>query len=456
MTDQAFELQLQAAYDSFADEAPTHVDSITLAAVVARGTARPWRRVTRPTFMLPGWVPIILGALLVIGLLGALAVGALLLNTPHEYRGLVERGPDMSVARDRPIVVPLSDDRVVIAGGQYGSAAELVPVIFDPRFGTYSTFTGDIPTGSGNGLLLPDGRVLMTAYDLLRSERGWAGIYLLDPASMTARFASLPLAPYVQSPAPTPPFGPEPAIALLHSGKVLIIGDGAGTPEGSKAFIFDPILETLTQVGSMAHARKYPSITTMNDGRVLVAGGSDQASPATVYASADAGLNDGEIFDPTTNQFTSAGILPSVRGPAESFLMADGNVLIEAWGDNTSRFGGDPALAVALDRYDPVAATFTQLEPGNWPGPPTLTQLNDGRLLLTGMSLVGTEVEKHSAPWAAIYDPVTGQLTEQDQPRAIFPQGAATADGLVVLVGGYTDPPLTPGIPAVPWVDISQ
>jgi hypothetical protein len=72
------------------------------------------------------------------------------------------------------------------------------------------------------------------------------------------------------------------------------------------------------------------------------------------------------------------------------------------------------------------------------------------------MSLVGPEGSKQGMPWASIYDPLTSELTPQDAPRAIFPVGATTTDGLVVLVGGYTDPPLIPGIPAVPWVDISQ
>ena len=138
--------------------------------------------------------------------------------------------------------------------------------------------------------------------------------------------------------------------------------------------------------------------------------------------------------------------MPTVRGNANGFLLPNGNVLIEQAGDNSTRFGG-PQEPVALDLFDPVAGTFTALEPGNWPGPPTVTQLVDGRLLLTGM-------EPPSTPWAATYDVLTGALVYLNSPRAIFPHGAATADGSVVLAGGFTDPPLTLGNSAVPWTDV--
>jgi len=80
-----------------------------------------------------------------------------------------------------------------------------------------------------------------------------------------------------------------------------------------------------------------------------------------------------------------------------------------------------------------------------------VTQLNDGRLLLTGLVL------RSGALWAATYDPVTDELTPQvETSRAIFPRGATTSDGRTVLVGGYHEPPLDPSNPAVPWTDVFQ
>ena len=131
--------------------------------------------------------------------------------------------------------------------------------------------------------------------------------------------------------------------------------------------------------------------------------------------------------------------------------MLDGRVLIEHAGDNNTRFGDFAAVPVALDVFDPNTNTFSRHEPGNWPGPPTVTQLKDGRLLLTGLE------HQNGKTWAATYDIQTGVLTDQPETsRAIFPQGATTSDGHTVLVGGYTDPPPALGNPAVPWTDIFQ
>ena len=446
MTEQPFELRLRAAYDAFASEALVEVDAVALAALVTRTSPRP-RFALRPFGLArPSWLGVALAALLLIlALVGMAIVGSMLLERSRDFRGVISAAPNMSVARDRPVVVALSDGRVVIAGGQLAASTDPISAeIFDPRTGGYSPFSGDIPTGSGSGLLLPDGRVLIRVFDLSRSSAGYGGIYLLDPESMTARFVSLPRVANELTSAIGPPLGEEPAIALLQSGSVLIVGDGANQPDPSKAFVFDPILESLTPVGSLAEPRSHPSITTLKDGRVLVTGGIGY-SPATVYLGTDELLNDAELYDPDTGQFTSVGTMPSVRGKAQSFLLPDGRVLIEQAGNNTTRFG-EAQGPIALDVFSPGPDTFTKLDPGDWPGPPTVTQLTDGRLLLTGMA--------SDTPWAAAYDGLTGTTSPLPAPRAIFPQGVTTTNGSVVLAGGFTDPPLTPGNPAVPWTDL--
>jgi hypothetical protein len=446
MTDKAFELRLQEAYDELADGANVAVDSVTLAAVLARGRVRPRVRLAWPVFQRPGSLALVLVTLLlVVALIAAAALGSLLIHRAFSA------ATDMSVPRDRPVAVALSDGRVVVALGQYLIPTEPVTAeIFDPKSGDYSSFTGDIPSGIGHGLLLPDGRVFVTAVDQQRSGLGWEGVYLLDPESMTARFVQLPATRPPQDPVLIPPFGGEPAIALLNDGKVLIVGDGANSPDTSGTYVFDPITESLTEVGSLAVPRSHPAITTLKSGKVLVAGGRS-GGPATVYRSVEGLRDDAELYDPDTAQFSQVGRMPSVRGNARSFLMADERVLIEHEGDNTTRFGDYGAVPVALDVFDPHTNTFSQLEPGNWPGPPTVTQLNHGLLLLTGLDL------RSGSLWAAVYDPVADKLTPQvDTSRAIFPQGATTSDGRTVLVGGYHDPPLDPSNPGVPWTDVFQ
>jgi len=452
MTDHAFELRLQAAYDELAEEANVQVDATTLAAVLVRGRVRPSVRMIWPVFQRQNSVVLVFATLLlIVALIAAAAVGNLLLQRLRADEGVFSAAPDMSAARDRSVAVALPDGRVVVALGQYLTSSQPVTAeIFDPESGVYSSFAGDIPSGVGHGLLLPDGRVFITAFDQQRSGSGWEGAYLLDPASMTARFVSLPAVQPPQDPIITPPFGGEPSIALLQDGTVLIVGDGANTPDTSGTYVFDPITEELTQVGSLAVPRSYAAITTLDNGQVLVAGGRSFA-PTTVYFGTDRLVDGAELYDPDTAQFSPAGTLPSVRGNAQSFLMPDGKVVVAHAGDNSTRFGDLSGQSVALDLYDPATNTFSKLEPGNWPGPPTVTQLNEGRLLLTGLE------QQNGKLWAATYDPAADLLTPQvETSRAVFPQGATTSDGRTILVGGFTDPPLVPGNPAVPWTDIFQ
>jgi hypothetical protein len=446
MTEQPFELRLRAAYDAFASEALEEVDAVALAALVTRTSPRPRFALARIGLARPSWVGVALAALLILGVVGMAIVGSMLLDRAREFRGVVAPAPNMSVGRDRPVVVALSDGRVVIADGQLVASGDPISAeIFDPRSERYWSFSGDIPTGSGSGLLLPDGRVLMTTFDPSRTSAGYDGIYLFDPESMTARFVSLPAVPSEEGALLTPPLGNEPAIALLQSGSVLIVSDAAGTLVPSKAFVFDPKADLLTQVGSLTEPRTHASITTLNDGRVLVTGGNSGSSPASPYYGVDGLLSDAELYHPDTGQFTSVGTMPSVRGNARSFLMPDGSVLIQHAGNNTTRFGEERG-PIAMDMFSPGPDTFTKLDAGDWPGPPTVTQLADGRLLLTGMT--------RGTPWAATYDGLTGKSELTPAPRAIFPQGATTTDGTIVLAGGFTDPPYTPGSPAVPWTDL--
>ena len=446
MTDQTFELQLQAAYDRLAAEATIEVDPTTLAAVVAHENGRPWIRLARPIGVRPSWFAMgLAGLLLIIGLLGAVAVGGLLVQQLHQFRGVLTPGPDMSVQRDRPVVVALADGRVLIAGGLFIAGIEPgVAEIYDPRTGAVSRLIGDAPSGTGPGLFLPDGRVFAISQD--RHNTYLTHVYLMDPASLTSREVSVTGFRGLST------YGSEPGLALLHDGRVLIVAEDPGDGP-SRAFLFDPSSEATLETGSLSMPRSHGAITTLNDGRVLVAGGQSSTAPASRYYGRDGLLDDAELYDPTTGQFTAAGTMPSVRGFAASFLLPDGRVLIQHAGDNSTRFGELPH-PVALDVFDPVTGAFSGLQSQEWPGPPTVTQLVDGRLLLTGMRLVNIGDRLVGTPWAATYDPTSGKTTEQQPPRAIFPRGAATTDGLVVLAGGYADPPLTSGNPSVPWTDV--
>lgn len=85
----------------------------------------------------------------------------------------------------------------------------------------------------------------------------------------------------------------------MLDGRVLFTGGYTrpGTAPYASAEIYDPASGTFTAVAPMQHARVQHAAVTLNDGRVLVMGGSIQVSPGLV------GTNTAEIYDPSTGRF---------------------------------------------------------------------------------------------------------------------------------------------------------
>ena len=118
---------------------------------------------------------------------------------------------------------------------------------------------------------------------------------------------------------------------------------------------------TFVATGKMHGARMDATATLLQDGKVLIAGGSpDQVLTQPVLASA-------ELYDPTTGEFTPTGSMATARTDATATLLPDGRVLIAGgWGcpnrrmcspDDTASGGG--ALASA-ELYDPATGKFSR------------------------------------------------------------------------------------------------
>ena len=186
---------------------------------------------------------------------------------------------DMTVARNKPVVVTLPDGRVLIAGGQskqaYGSLSSAE--IYDPATGKF-TATGSMTVSRavGVGTLLQDGRVLITGGDDDMMGVQYADLY--DPS--TGTFSKT-------GPEAIDRFGHT--ATLLTDGRVLVAGGFAG-PDGvasrdlsifamtesrylSAAELYDPIKGTFTRIGNMTTTRVDFTATLLLDGRVLIAGG---------------------------------------------------------------------------------------------------------------------------------------------------------------------------------------
>ncbi len=139
------------------------------------------------------------------------------------------------------------------------------------------------------------------------------------------------------------------ASASLHNGDVLVAGgqDSSGNTTNS-AEIYHPGTDTWVSAGVMSTPRFAPVAVTLQSGKVLVVGGTTDNTGSTA-------LDTGEVYDPSTNTWTSvANTMSSPRGDYPAIaLLPNGNVVIAGGADSSGN-----AVASA-DIYNPATNTFT-------------------------------------------------------------------------------------------------
>ena len=100
---------------------------------------------------------------------------------------------------------------------------------------------------------------------------------------------------------------------LLQDGRVLITG---GTGTITSAEVYTPVTGTWSVTGSLNHGRYLHTATLLPDGRVLVAGG-NYIDPTTA-----------ELYDPATGIWTLTGSLHTGRSAHTATLLGNGKVLV--------------------------------------------------------------------------------------------------------------------------------
>jgi Galactose oxidase, central domain/Kelch motif len=164
----------------------------------------------------------------------------------------------------------------------------------------------------------------------------------------------------------------------------------------------------------MSVARGHMTATLLENGRVLVVGGSDESST--------------ELYDPPSATWIPGGTLNQPRGLHAAVRLPDGRVLVAGGAEYTSSAEVyDPATnrwtptgSMSVDRYDYTA-----------------TLLRDGRVLVVGgysLSSVG-----RSTVLSELYDPATGRWTVTGSLRTPRRNHTATLlpDGTVLVAGGF-------------------
>jgi hypothetical protein len=302
----------------------------------------------------------------------------------------------MTTARDFETVTRLRDGRVLVVGGLAAdNAHQLVSAeIYDPATGKF-TVTGSLHTARQfhTATLLVDGRVLI------------AGGYDTNPYVSTNSAVLLA-------------YHPLPAATLRPP----TMTDGQGLLNSAE--IYDPATGKFTPTGSMIAARDYHTATILNDGRVLMIGGSS-------------GIASAEIYDPKTGKFSRTGSMMAGRYVHVATLFADGRVLVTG-GRNSS----DVTYSSA-EIYDPGTGKFTPT--GSMAiqrQEHTATLLPDGRVLIAG-GFIGVDLAAKTAKetqTAELFDPKTGKFSPGGMMTTARMDQTATllADGRVLVAGGIS------------------
>jgi len=325
----------------------------------------------------------------------------------------------MATARRFHTATLLPSGKVLVAGGDDSGSAEL----YDPSTGTFSATGGMTVARVGHtATLLSNGKVLIAGgSDASGAAKASAelydpstGIFTATPGSMTAARASH-------------------TATLLQSGKVLIAGgdvffyNSKGQSLAS-AEIFDPSTGMFTATGSMTVPRESHTATLLSSGKVLITGGSDgtygYTPTITFYASS-------ETFDPSTGQFTAAGMMTTQRLWQTVSLLASGKVLV-AGGLNPSQTNE------TADLFDPTSGNFAAT--GNMTEPRfyhAASTLNDGTVLISGGQSGG-----NPKATAEIYDPTAGAfaVTGSMNVGRMWHTSTVLQNGKVLITGGDYPP----------------
>lgn len=239
---------------------------------------------------------------------GTVATGAM-----NQSRGGYEISPvlvDKGLATER---VYFFGGRNGFGGGTYHASAER----YDVATGTFSYVATMPAPRAGAATALLGGKILVAGgFDSTTTPITNGLLY--DLAADTYEVVG-PMA-HVQRMA---------KVAVLPSGKVMLIGgEGSFATATEKTQVFDPATKTFTAGPSMAFTHRDFTLVQLSPSRWMVAGGYGRAAGAS---GSDAAISAVEVYDASTNAWTTQPPLNTPRTYVAAALLSGGRVLATSY-----------------------------------------------------------------------------------------------------------------------------
>jgi hypothetical protein len=229
-------------------------------------------------------------------------------------------------------------------------------------------------------------------------------------------------------------------VTVLNNGDVLVAGGRNRGQYGlATAELYNPSTGTFTSTGNLNNGRANFTATLLDNGKVLIAGGD-------IYVWMSTGtqhfcLSSAELYDPSTGKFTLTGSMHAQRCGyiAAGFTatrLANGKVLIAGGSDSTG-------LVPAAELYDPSTGSFTVTGSLNTP-----RFGHTATLLPTGEVLIAGGANGNYLASAELFNPSTGTFTPTGSMKTTRQFFTATllSSGEVLVAGGENSNAVAPFI----------
>ena len=205
--------------------------------------------------------------------------------------------------------------------------------------------------------------------------------------------------------------------------KVFVVGGGGTNGLAlSSAEIYDPANNTWSSAGAMTVGRWLPTTIVLQNGKVLVAGGT--------WASANA-----ELYDPSTNTWTLAGSVGILLQGQRGVLLPNGKVLIAGGESNSGNVANCELYNPLTNTWTSVASMATIRAEG------TLTLLPNNQVLATGGFNSSSNSSNDVNSSTEIYNPATNTWSPAASMSVArsLQSATLTPNGEVFVSGGVSD-----------------